>query len=88
MYSLGDIDVNLPGRKNEEITSASFHRFLGLFGSSKSTKQGRRSLRKTQKKHKVITEGNYFVTSALKFCSPSENESTMLNSIRMRLEII
>ena len=61
-----------PGRKNEEITSAFFHCFLGFFGSSKSTRQGRRLLRKTQKVHKVDTEGNFCHFGIKSFAHPQE----------------
>ena len=61
-----------PGSKSEEITSAFFHCFLGLFSPSKSTRQGRRLFRKTQKEHKVNTEGNFLSFRHKSFAHPQE----------------
>ena len=82
------VSCGYSGRKNEEITSAFFHCFLGFFGSSKSTRQGRRSHQKTTKELKINTEGNFLLFWHKSFAHLQEVKSPMLNSIRMRLEII
>ena len=62
--------------------------FLGFFVSSKSTRQGRRSHQKTPKELKSSAEGNFLSFRHKSFPHLQEVKSSMLNSIRMRLEII